>query len=74
MTMTPEECRTARELLGWSRTRLGAKAMLSESTVRDFELGRRLRSARSIPRLQEALEAAGVAFTEAGVMLESDRS
>jgi len=74
MKMTPEQCRIARELIGWSRTRLGAKAMISESTIRDFELGRRLRSVQSTSRLQEALETAGVTFTEVGVMLDWDRS
>jgi transcriptional regulator with XRE-family HTH domain len=60
--MTPEQCRAARGLLDWPQVRLGAKAGLSEGTVRDFEKGKRVPVAGKLVAMRSALELAGVAF------------
>lgn len=40
--MTPEQCRAARGLLGWSQSQLAERANLSKSTVAKFEAGKPL--------------------------------
>lgn len=60
--MLPEQSRAARGLLDWSQTKLAVSANLSESTVRDFEKGRRLPSKNNLTALRVALETAGVEF------------
>jgi len=62
MSLTPEQSRAARGLLDWSQTELGARSNLSESTIRDFEKGRRVPSANNLAAIQAALGAAGVLF------------
>jgi transcriptional regulator with XRE-family HTH domain len=63
MTFTPEQSRAARGLLDWSQTELGIRSNLSESTVRDFEKGRRVPTANNLAAIRSALESAGVEFT-----------
>ena len=60
--LTPEQCRAARGLLDWPQARLGAKANVSEGTVRDFENGKRVPTADKLSAIQSALELAGVSF------------
>jgi transcriptional regulator with XRE-family HTH domain len=62
MAITPEQSRGARGLLDWSQTKLGAVAHLSESTIRDFEKGRRVPSINNLAAIRTALEAAGIEF------------
>ena len=61
--ISPEQSRAARGLLDWSQTELGARSNLSESTVRDFEKGRRTPTTNNLAAIRAALEAAGVEFT-----------
>jgi transcriptional regulator with XRE-family HTH domain len=63
MTLTPEQSRAARGLLDWSQTQLGRRSNLSESTIRDFEKGRRVPSVNNLAAIRAALETAGVEFT-----------
>jgi transcriptional regulator with XRE-family HTH domain len=63
--LTREQCRAARGLLAWTMADLEARAGVSESTVRDFEAGRRM------PRLGN-LEAVVACFRAHGVELISD--
>jgi transcriptional regulator with XRE-family HTH domain len=63
MTISPEQSRAARGLLDWSQTELGTRANLSESTIRDFEKGRRVPTANNLAAIRSALESAGVEFT-----------
>jgi hypothetical protein len=64
--ITPAECKAARELLGWSRTRLASRADdISESTIRTFEGGHRPTD-RKVNAIRCALETAGVEFTNGG--------
>jgi transcriptional regulator with XRE-family HTH domain len=51
-------------LLDWSQAELAARSNLSESTIRDFEKGRRIPSVNSLAAVWRALEAAGVEFID----------
>ena len=61
-TLTPAQSRAARGLLDWSQTKLAAASNLSESTVRDFEKGRRVPSVNNRAAIRSALESGGVEF------------
>lgn len=76
--ITKEQSRAARGLLDWSQTMLASKSNLGESTVRDFEKGRRVPSVNNLTAMRAALEAAGVEFIAengggAGVRLKFNR-
>jgi transcriptional regulator with XRE-family HTH domain len=76
MTITPEQSRAARGFLDWSQTELGSRSNLSESTIRDFEKGRRVPSINNLTAIRAALESAGVEFTngeQPGVRLRKQK-
>ncbi len=58
------QSRAARALIEWSQSTLAENANLSESTIRDFEKGRRVPSPNNLSAIRRALEAAGVDFIE----------
>jgi transcriptional regulator with XRE-family HTH domain len=58
--MTPDQSRADRGLLDWSQAELAARSNLSESTIRDFEKGRRTPSINNLAAIRRALELAGV--------------
>jgi transcriptional regulator with XRE-family HTH domain len=60
--MSPEQCRAARAWLNWSQDELAAKAQISNSTLRDFEAGRRVPIANNLNAIRRALEDAGMQF------------
>jgi transcriptional regulator with XRE-family HTH domain len=60
--ITPGQCLEARELLGWSRTRLGVRCGLSHTDLLRFEMGRQFPKSESLAAIQQALEEAGVEF------------
>jgi transcriptional regulator with XRE-family HTH domain len=62
MALSPAQSRAARGLLDWSQTDLAKSSNLSESTIRDFEKGRRVPSVNNLAAVIRALEAAGVIF------------
>ena len=62
--MTPAQSRAARGLVDWSQSDLGGRSNLSESTIRDFEKGRRIPGPNNLAAIRAALEAAGVIFIE----------
>jgi transcriptional regulator with XRE-family HTH domain len=62
--MTRDQSRAARGLLDWSQAELAARSNLSESTIRDFEKGRRVPSINNLAAVRRALEAAGVEFID----------
>ena len=66
MTLRPEQCRAARGLLAWSQDQLAKSAGVGNSTVRDFEKGRRVPLADNLAAVREALEKAGVLFESDG--------
>ncbi|MCX5513734.1 transcriptional regulator [Kaistia algarum] len=62
--VSPAQSRGARGLLDWSQTALAERANLSESTIRDFEKGRRVPTLNNLAAIRRALEAAGVIFVD----------
>ncbi len=64
--MTPAQCFEARKLLKWSRDRQASRCELTATTLRLFEIGSRNLSAEDLAALKEALEEAGVEFTNGG--------
>ena len=62
MTVTPEQCKAGRELLGWSRIRLAFRVGVSEKTVLTFESGEPWSRPLDLGLVRERLEAAGVEF------------
>jgi transcriptional regulator with XRE-family HTH domain len=62
--MSPEQSRAARAWLDWSQEELAAKASVSQSTVRDYEKGRRVPIANNLTAMRAALERAGIEFVD----------
>jgi transcriptional regulator with XRE-family HTH domain len=60
--MSPEQCRAARALLGWSRSELAAKANCAANTVRNFELGLHALHINNLKAIRRAFEDEGVEF------------
>lgn len=77
--MTPSQSRAARALIGLSQVELAALSNLSESSIRDFEKGRRIPSINNLNAIRRALEDSGVIFIEEngegpGVRISKKRS
>lgn len=62
MSITVEQCRAARGLLGWSQAELSKASATATKTIADFERGAREPYARTLDDIQAALEKAGVEF------------
>ncbi|MFM9857698.1 helix-turn-helix transcriptional regulator [Pseudoxanthobacter sp. M-2] len=60
MTLSPLECRSARALLGLSRSELAHQSKVAERTISDFESGRRSPINSTLEALRRTLEAHGV--------------
>ena len=58
--LSPEQCRAARGWLGWSREELSRRARIGQSTLKDFESGKRAPMRNNLEALRSALEAAGI--------------
>ena len=56
----PEQCRAARGWLGWSQDELSKRARIGQSTLKDFEGGKRAPMRNNLEALRSVLEAAGV--------------
>ena len=61
--MSPEACKHARGLLGWSMQDLADASQVHKDTIRRFEGGGSVLP-RTIANLRAALESAGVEFVE----------
>jgi ribosome-binding protein aMBF1 (putative translation factor) len=64
MTITGEQVRAARELLGWPRKTLAGKCKPGETTIRNFENSTRHPSPFNVLAIRRALETAGVEFID----------
>ncbi len=78
-SITPELCRGARAILGWSQQDLAARAEVARTTVADYELGQIAPQARTLRDLVAALEGGGIEFlppkeniSRGGMMLKWD--
>jgi DNA-binding transcriptional regulator YiaG len=60
--MIAEQCRAARGWLDMSQDDLASASNVSQSTVRDFEKGRRVPSRNNLAAMKAALEHRGVVF------------
>jgi transcriptional regulator with XRE-family HTH domain len=60
--ITPEQCRGARAMLGWSRQQLAERSKVANATLADFEAGKRSPYNRTLADVQRALEEGGVDF------------
>ena len=65
MGVSPELCRAARGLLGWSQQELASRAQVARKTIADFELSQVTPHPRTLRDVVAALEAAGVEFLPA---------
>ena len=63
-TLSPEQCRAARGLLGWTQSQLKEAAHVARATLADFEAGKRTPYQRTLIDLRSALETAGVIFVD----------
>jgi predicted transcriptional regulator len=64
VTITPEQCKEARDLLGWSRGRLACQVGASEGAVRRYEDGGAIAATLNLMTVREILETAGAIFAE----------
>ena len=62
--MSPEQCRAARAWLQLSQDDLASAASVSNSTVRDYEAGRRKPIAATLGAMKAELEKRGIAFVD----------
>jgi DNA-binding transcriptional regulator YiaG len=64
--MTPEQSRAARGWLDMAQDELATAAGVSNSTVRDFEKGRRTPIAATLAAMRRVLEERGIVFVDDG--------
>lgn len=62
LSLSPEQCRAARALIGWSQDQLASASKVAKATIANFEAGRRTPYERTLGDIGSALEAAGVQF------------
>jgi len=74
MTITSEQAKVARRLLGWSQNSLGLKAGVSETTVRRFEGRKQVPLAAHLAAIKKVLEGAGIEFTEVSVSFRNEKA
>lgn len=63
--LSPEQCRAARALLGWTQAIFAKKARVAQKTIADFETGETEPRQATLKKMQAALEKAGVLFIPA---------
>ncbi len=64
--ITSAQCSEARRLLGWTRERLATGCDLYHTSLLRFEMGTWFPKSESLAAIQQALEEAGVEFTNEG--------
>lgn len=65
--MTPNQCRSARALLGWSAETLANVSGVSVSTIRNFERGASSLMTQNKEALRSTFKAHGIEFIPGGV-------
>jgi transcriptional regulator with XRE-family HTH domain len=60
LLITPDQCRAARGLLGWSQQLLASRAQVARKTVADFEMRQVTPFERTLRDIVRAFDAAGV--------------
>jgi ribosome-binding protein aMBF1 (putative translation factor) len=72
MTITGQQVKAARRLIGWTQDSLAVEIRVSPTCISNFEMGKRRPSVLIVSVIQRALEAAGVEFVEGepGVILK----
>ena len=61
--LAPEQCRAARAWLQWSQIDLASRSGVSLSTVRDFEIAKRVPIKNNLAAMRMALERDGIQFS-----------
>jgi transcriptional regulator with XRE-family HTH domain len=69
-TVSREQCRKARAWLGWTPRQLALRARVSDSTVLDYEAGKRTPIERNLRAITGALEVAGLSFENGGIAIK----
>ncbi len=64
MSISSEQSKAARALIGWSRRELAEASQVAERTLIDFERGARAPHRRTLTDLRRALEESGVVFID----------
>lgn len=64
--LSPEQCRAARGLLGWTQEELAERANVSRSTIRDFENGRHCLHSVTASQVAAAFEGGGAQLIPPG--------
>ena len=62
--MTPAQCRAARAVIDMTQAELTGHAVVSMSSITDYETGVGMPEPRDLEEIQSALEWAGVEFTK----------
>lgn len=60
--ITYQQCRAARELLGWKQNHLSEKAGISIGTIADFERGVRELRVSTLEKIIQTFKEAGIGF------------
>jgi transcriptional regulator with XRE-family HTH domain len=63
MTITVDQIKEARKLLGWSQFRLAVRSTVDVTRINHFERGVRPRTLSQLDRIRSSLESSGVEFT-----------
>ncbi|MBX9659121.1 MAG: helix-turn-helix transcriptional regulator [Nitrospiraceae bacterium] len=66
--ITADQCRAARALLEWTRSELSTRSLVANSTLADFEAGKREPHRRTLVDVRRTLEDAGVIFQGADTL------
>jgi len=62
MSITPKQCKAARELLGWKQSDLQEKSKLGIETIGNFERGTGNQTERTMADIKRTFEEAGIEF------------
>jgi transcriptional regulator with XRE-family HTH domain len=62
ISITPDQSRGARAMLGWTRDELAERSKVSAATLADFEAGKRVPYNRTLADIRRALEEGGIEF------------